>query len=285
VTPKAALSYAPDRDNLFYLSAAKGYRVGGFNVDVGSVCAPSLATLGLKNVPGQYASDSLWSYEIGAKNAFLGNRVRVSSSAFIIDWTNIQQSVILPCGLGFVTNSGRVRSEGGDIDIQALPLADLLLDVALSYVDAHFTQTVCGGATACTGPDAPSKPIVSQGDRLVGAPWTVLLAGEYTFPALQQRRPYLRVGYQLTTAQTGLLPIQNPRDGIGDPTVTGLPETHNLFLRAGLRWSGWDLSLFGQNLTDEHPVLFQFHDASFSTEYWNRGVRPRTLGLTATYRY
>jgi hypothetical protein len=126
---------------------------------------------------------------------------------------------------------------------------------------------------------------VSQGDRLVGAPWTVLLAGEYTFPALQQRRPYLRVGYQLTTAQTGLLPIQDPRDGIGDPTITGLPETHNLFLRAGLRWSGWDLSLFGQNLTNEHPVLFQFHDASFSTEYWNRGVRPRTLGLTATYRY
>jgi hypothetical protein len=55
-----------------------------------------------------------------------------------------------------------------------------------------------------------------------------------------------------------------------------------------LRWHGYDVSLFGQNLLDQNPVLFKSRDiANNLTDnlYFARGVRPRTVGLTATYRY
>ena len=53
VTPKIALSYQADNENLFYVSAAKGYRMGGGNSPLPDLC-PSSA-------PPTYSSDSLWS--------------------------------------------------------------------------------------------------------------------------------------------------------------------------------------------------------------------------------
>ena len=47
VTPKAVLTWQPDHDNMMYLSAVKGFRPGGLNGPVGSICAPSLTSLGL----------------------------------------------------------------------------------------------------------------------------------------------------------------------------------------------------------------------------------------------
>jgi hypothetical protein len=48
------------------------------------------------------------------------------------------------------------------------------------------------------------------------------------------------------------------------------------------------VSLFAQNLLDQNPVLFKSRDiANDATDnlYFARGVRPRTMGLTVTYRY
>ncbi|HWY94888.1 MAG TPA: TonB-dependent receptor, partial [Steroidobacteraceae bacterium] len=68
ITPKAVVSWQPDRDNLVYVSGSKGFRPGGLNVPVGGICNPSLNALGINQVPGQFGSDNLWSYEIGSKN-------------------------------------------------------------------------------------------------------------------------------------------------------------------------------------------------------------------------
>jgi outer membrane receptor protein involved in Fe transport len=61
-----------------------------------------------------------------------------------------------------------------------------------------------------------------------------------------------------------------------------------LSARAGLRFDGFDVSLYANNLTNAHPLMFEARDiASTATDtlYFGRGVRPRTIGLTATYRY
>ena len=96
----------------------------------------------------------------------------------------------------------------------------------------------------------------------------------------------LRCGrtYQFTTAQTALQPIQDSNNGVSDSTYTGLPQTRNLSLRAGLRWSGFDLSLFAQNLTNAHPLLSHTRDTTTSDLFYQHTIRPRTIGITATYR-
>jgi outer membrane receptor protein involved in Fe transport len=216
---------------------------------------------------------------------FWGGRVQLSASAFVIDWNNIQQAVYLPaCGQNFVENLGKVRSVGGEVEVQARPVDSLLFDVSVAHVDAKYTHTVCAGPSACTGVDAPSQPVVTAGDRLPGAPWTFLTSAEYGFPAIGNRKPYLRLDFQYTTAQTARQPIQDPNNGVSDPTYTGLPETKNLSLRAGLRFGGVDLSLFGQNLTDSHPVLSHTRDTTTSDLFYGHTVRPRTIGVTVTYR-
>jgi len=285
ITPKAVVAYQPDPGNLFYASAAKGYRPGGINGEVSSLCGPNLASIGLTDRPEIYAADSLWSYELGAKNSLFDGRMQINASAFVIDWNNIQQAVYLPgCGQNFVENLGKVRSVGGEFEMQTRPVEALRLDLSVAHVDAKYTGTVCAGTSACTGVGAPAQPVVTEGDRLPGAPWTFLASVEYDFPAIENRKPYLRIDYQLATAQTALQPIQDPNNGVSDPTYTGLPQIKNLSLRAGLRWGGFDLSLFGQNLTDSHPVLTHSEDTTTSGLFYDHTIRPRTIGITATYR-
>lgn len=307
VTPKAVVSWQPDRENLFYLSASKGYRVGGVNVGVGTICGLDLATLGLpigsdglRHVPTQFSSDSLWSYEIGGKNTFLNHRLQIDSSLFLINWKNIQQNVYLPsCGEQFTANLGQVQSRGGDIDVQFRPIDTLLLGLTVAYTDARFTKSSCAGvlqydgtAGLCTGVvnGAPQSapPIVSEGNRLVGAPWTIMASAEETFGEWNGHTPYVRADYQFTNAQTALLPGQDSRNALFDTTVPGVPQTKNLQMRAGFRWSGYDVSFFAQNVLDQHPVLFKSRDIADPASdqlYFGRGVRPRTVGVTATYRY
>jgi outer membrane receptor protein involved in Fe transport len=309
VTPKIVLAWQPDHSNLYYVSAAKGYRVGGANGDVGAICDTpyaggpgDLERLGLpigpdgkRHVPGQYSSDSLWSYELGAKNSLLDHRLQVNSSLFFVDWTNIQQSVYLySCGEQLFLNLGHARSLGGDVDFLYRPIDALKLELTVAYVSAKFTRASCTGELTFNGSQCVSSdgsitagPVVSKDDVLPGAPWNWTAAAEWTFAAVSGHAPYLRIDYQYATAQSGLQPGQNSNNASFDTTLPGLPSTSNLALRAGLRFGGFDVSLFGQNLTNAHPVLFKSRDLAAPSDqlYFERGVRPRTIGITAAYRF
>ena len=301
VTPKLVLAWQPDRDNLYYASASKGFRPGTINFDVGNLCQFDLNNLGLTTNPATATSDSLWSYELGGKNTFLDRRLQVNTSVFYIDWKNIQQNVYLPtCGEQFAANLGQATIQGGDISISLRPIEALTIDFAAAYTDAKLTKTACAGAltlsgTVCTGTPSgvPAAPVVTKGDRLVGAPWTFTAAAEYHFGEWQGRRPYVRIDYVHTSAQTSNLTIQNPLNAVHDPTLPGLPITNNIALRGGLRFSGLDVSLYVLNLTDAHPISFRARDlypditpVSVNDHlYFERGVRPRQIGVTATYRY
>jgi len=92
VTPKFGLSYQADENNLFYVTAAKGYRVGGGNIPIPTIqCAAALAQVGLTIAPDSYKSDTVWSYEIGGKSRMDDGRIRLDASAFHIDWKQIQE--------------------------------------------------------------------------------------------------------------------------------------------------------------------------------------------------
>lgn len=300
LTPKVLVSWQPEHDNLVYASASKGFRPGGPNAVVGSICNGSLNPIGLTQVPGQFQSDSLWSYELGSKNAFLDHRMQINASIFYIDWSNIQQNVYLSsCGEQFTANVGHAKSQGGDIELNYKPMESLTLNATAAYVDAKLTKTACAGTLTvsngfCVGGVAgPVPPLATKGDALLGAPWSFTAAAEYHFAPWGNATPYARVDFQYTTAQTSLLSFQNSRNGVFDATLPGLPVTRDLSLRGGARFNGLDLSLYANNLTNAHPLLFAARDIyplplgapTTDTLYFGRGVRPLTVGLTATYHY
>ena len=278
VTPKLGLSWQPDVDNMFYVSAAKGYRMGGINPNLGTLCAIDLANLGLTSSPETYKSDSLWSYEVGSKNSLLNRSLQVNSSAFYVDWKNIQQSVYLPnCGNQFAANLGTAVSKGADTSIRYKPVPSLLLTFDVAYTNARYSQTLVAGVGAA--------PVVTKGNLLTPSPWNFNVAADYKIPGFDDVKPYLHADYQVNTRQNGLTPGMDPNNGGYDPNAIGVPQTANLGMRAGATWGGWDMAAFVTNLTNSEPLLVHQHDTVASDLYFDRSWRPRTIGLSVNYRY
>jgi outer membrane receptor protein involved in Fe transport len=277
LTPKFGLSYEPNRNNMFYATAAKGYRIGGLNTGLPPSCNPILTALGYPNgVPPDYKSDSVWSYELGTKNTLWDRRLQIAASAFYIKWQNIQQNLYMPaCGFQFTANLANAVSSGADVDARLRASEHLTLGLAVGYTDARYTTTVPGS----TG------NVVTDGDRLPGAPWVVTASGEYVFPVFDTRKPYFRVDYQVSSSWSGRQPEQDSANVIYDPTIPSYGETKALSARTGVRWGGFDVSFYGQNLLNTHPLLFTAHDLITSPLYFDLTWRPRTLGITGTYRY
>ncbi|MGH8231890.1 MAG: TonB-dependent receptor domain-containing protein, partial [Steroidobacteraceae bacterium] len=119
VTPKLGLSWQVDPNNLYYATYAKGFRPGGANNSVPyAACAQDFMNFGIPGAPTTYNSDTVDSYEIGAKNNFQ-NRVRIASSIYYIRWHNIQQTVIPPiCQISFIANLGEAVAKGADVQIE-----------------------------------------------------------------------------------------------------------------------------------------------------------------------
>lgn len=284
-TPKVGLSYRLDSDRLIYATVAKGYRIGGVNSAVGQFCyggpGSALGSIGLSQVPPKYNADSVWSYEVGSKNSFAEGRALLDMSAYVIKWNNIQQNVPLnACGFQFTANLGEAESRGFDLQAEIKLNRVLTVGGTFELTDAHYTKTVKLAPTALS--------IVQDGDHIAGSPWRIAWFGRANFPAFAHDG-YVRVDYQYAAKQSDIVPNQNPRDGQYGLWYPSVPVQSYTSLRAGVKWGGYDLSLFAQNLFDTQPRLTVNQDIASPTggtplQYvitW----RPRTLGLTLTFHY
>ena len=286
VTPRFGITFEPDDDNLFYATAAKGFRIGGYNPAVGLPCGVSagapipgtpLGNIGLSNRPELFDSDTVWSYEVGSKNSMFGNRLNIESSAFLIKWDNIQQNVGLACGFAFTDNLGSATSKGFDLAFNALVTDSLTVGGQVGYVDAKFDETVR------SGPAAPLN-LVTEGNAIAVNPWQVSLYGQQEFD-LFDNDGFVRFDYRFQSKQTDATPALDPRNGGSDLTLPGRPELHLLSLRTGVQTDFLNVSLFVNNVFNTHKTLFRQHDTQASPLYRSTTVRPRTAGITLTARY
>jgi iron complex outermembrane recepter protein len=113
-TPRIALSYQANQNNLFYAAYSKGFRVGGGNAALGAYCN--------FNPPTTYSSDDVLSYEVGAKNKLFDGRVQLDTSVFHIKWNGVQQLLYLPCFQAYTANSGNAVSNGFDLALNGMAL-------------------------------------------------------------------------------------------------------------------------------------------------------------------
>ena len=281
VTPKLGVSFKLNPDNMLYATAAKGYRIGGYNPRVGTPCASDANYSGYHTL---FDSDSVWSYELGSKNDLFDHRVRVNTSLYYIDWSNIQQVVALSsCGFAYTSNLGKARSQGLDLQADLALTRNFVAGLAIGYNDARFTETVKSVPTAVAN-------LITDGDHIVGWPWTVAVSAQYNFAAWNSHAAYVRADYQYQAKQSDTVPGSNPQNGGFQPwAVFRLPQTTQLSLRAGMKFDSWDVSVFGNNLTGDHPILASASSVNFGIPgglvgYNQTTFRPRTFGITAAYR-
>ncbi len=180
-TPKVSLQFQQDPRDLYYFTYAKGFRPGGANNPVPqAACGTDFVNFGISQAPATFNSDTVDSFELGAKNNF-NNRVKIASSIYYIRWNNIQQTVVPPiCQISFITNLGQAVAKGADIQGDIAITDNLTAEVSAGYTDARYTEASRLSPTETT-------PIVANGDAIVGQsgqpgpPVTASIGLEYKF--------------------------------------------------------------------------------------------------------
>lgn len=282
VTPKYGIEYQATTNNLFYVTVSKGFRPGGAQQEQPSTCNAQLAAYGFVDSEGRpsspttYNSDSVWSYEIGAKSKLFDDRLQIQMSAYHIDWSNIQTSISLSsCAQSIIDNLGSATSNGMDFQAEMRPVDPLLIALAFGYTNASFNDdTVLDG-----------RRLYSAGSAIPNSPPPVqaTISGEYDLHFANGLPAYIRFDERVTSREreTG---ATDPLSVNYNPNISPVPATQILNARAGVRVLNWDVSLFVNNVTDAHPHL-DLTESIRQPLYTDWTFRPRTIGVTAAYRY
>jgi iron complex outermembrane receptor protein len=291
VTPKFGLSYQINPNDLVYVTAAQGFRAGGVNnTPPAARCAADIAAVGLTTTPQTFASDSVWSYEAGAKLRLFDGRAQVNSSVFYIDWKSPQTTFALPtCGFSYVINAGQAQSKGVDVQTQFRLTNRLTGNLAVAYTDARYVKGV-------TGPAPTNTAFVTSGDLLPGAPWNVNLGLNYQFDVAAMPA-FVRGDFRYSSRYRSGGQWPDSTYSL-QSLYTG--EMRQLNLRAGVTVQSWELSLFADNVTNSQDINGVSYPAGRSTGCTDPPcsvarsffpvnpvtmLKPRTIGIAASVRF
>jgi iron complex outermembrane receptor protein len=278
VTPKASLQYEFSRGNQIYATVAKGFRPGGPNqlFPVLFGCDQELGAFGLTpDTAAFFKSDSVWSYEAGAKATLLDRKLRASIAGFRIDWSNIQQKVQLQCGFDFKNNSGAARSQGFEFEISGNPVEGLTLSAGGGYVDAKFTESSGG-----------SK--FKAGDRIPQVPkWNFNASLDYRHELNSSLEGFVHADYAYVSSSDSAINANvSPVTGRLVPRIR--PSYTIVNGRIGVSiGDAYEVALFAKNLTDERASLSDITAVSVEAPGRTRVTinQPRTLGAEVRLRF
>ena len=158
--PRYSLKYAVNDAVNLYASAAQGFRLGQVNFGGGAVDPVDGQVL-----PYGFDSDSLWSYEIGAKMSLFENSMRLDVAFFNIDWTDIQLTRFTATNLNYTSNAGDATSRGAELSLLANPTSNLQVGLSGTYTEATL-DSVLPGVRLTPGVTLPGMPKLSVSGHL-----------------------------------------------------------------------------------------------------------------------
>lgn len=284
----AKIAYRFSDEVMTYVSYARGYKAGGYNLDRERTGNAALSP----GFPGGIAADTntgfdselVDSYELGAKTSLAGNSLLLNATVFYQDYENFQLNTFT--GIQFVVTSlPQVVSQGVDLDmVWFTPLEQLSFQGGVTYAETQIEDF--GTAIGFFRPERDN-------DRLSFAPkWSASLAATVEQPvgASYLLRGNLGAKYN---SQYNTGSNLDPRKGQDAYTLL------NARLGFGAQDERWMLELWAQNLTDEEYVQVAI-DAVLQGASTNPPVglpqvpsstiaaflgAPRTYGITARFKF
>lgn len=266
---KFSTQYQFSDDNMAYFLFSQGFRLGGRN-DNKSV------NTGL--VPQFFNPDYLDNYEIGLKSRWLGGRMQLNITAFLMEWDDFQLSEGNIDGiwwLGGTVNGGTVEQKGIEMDLSWLATDNLRLDARVYWADPEATSRY----------EFLNGDVMEIGDPLPNSPtYRYYFAADYTFPMeLFGGRLWTRIDYSAgdkTYNSIGAATEPHPMGIIPSWDVT------NFQLGLSLP-SNWEITLFINNMFDDR-IENGISDGGWDADWWGddrwRNVRylqrPQHYGLT-----
>ncbi len=122
VTGRAVLDFQITPRNLVYASYSRGYKSGGINPPLSPIFA----------VPQGFSPESVNAFEIGTKNSFLNNTLRLNLTAFYYQYKQLQLSRIV--ARTSVNDNVDANIYGLEAEAVIKPSRSLLLNLNFSYL-------------------------------------------------------------------------------------------------------------------------------------------------------
>lgn len=151
--PKASITFRPNDSIMAYVSASRGFRLGG--IQSGWSGAPLIPGIPAPQPPQYVESDYLWNYEAGIRTSMVDDRLLFDVSAYHLEWKNAQFTVSDPvAGAFFTDNIAQVEGDGVEVSVVMIPTPGLTFSASTAYSDirtaSDITTITLGTAPAGT---------------------------------------------------------------------------------------------------------------------------------------
>ena len=144
--PKFALKYSFDPKNNLYATVSRGYRSGGYNIQMFSdiIQAQMMRTGGSTTDISKvisYKPEYAWNYELGSHLTLLDGTLWADLAAFYMDTKDQQIAQFSGSEMGrMMVNAGKSRSYGAEAAIRANVTDELMLTANYGYTHAIFAD-------------------------------------------------------------------------------------------------------------------------------------------------
>lgn len=272
VAPRFGLDYRFSDDVLGYLSAARGFKSGGFNVRANTLSAPG------SDQP--FEDERLDVVEAGLKSTLLNRRLVLNSAVFYGDYKDVQVSTFTTVAgqfFGQFLNAGNAKLKGAELEFDASSVGSSWLGLSgqLSYFDADsdpldnnrdgFVDTqVITNAPRWTATLRATARFVLRGGAFVGG-----VGYAYRDDSVLTNEG----GQYPGRPGTPLLPITQPAFSLWD--------AHASWLAPGARWR---IAVNAKNLGDKRYLTNGYNIPSLGLLQGSYG-QPRTVLATVEYRF
>ncbi len=283
VSPKFTLNYDINKTDRVYASVSRGYRSGGYNIQLFSdivsdelkAVAMSSRTSTVKEVDLDessiaYKPEYSWNYEVGGRVCLIEDRLHIDASTFYIDSRNQQITQFVASGLGRVMrNAGHSERYGAELSVMGHFNG---LSASLSYGYTHATFLKYTDTIKVSGVDTP---IDYKGKFVPFVPQHLLsVRADYTFAFKNAWLDKLTIGAQY--------------QGIGRIYFTEANDAQQNFyslLNGDVTFekSKFALKFWMKNITDTNYMLFYFKGLN-NNAFAQKG-NPLQVGATLKFSW
>lgn len=283
-TPRFTVDYQPDDNWLIYASAARGAKVGGFNVPT--------ATNPLTADQQIFQPEFNWTYELGLKGTLLDRALTLEAAVFHTDWSNLQGNQSVNLGQpAIVRNLAGAKVDGVEFSAVIRPSSAFTFNLGVAYANSRFAngtvddtipRALCASLATCPTTGVYSSNI--SGRKLPRVPELQANAG------VQFRQPIGSIfGTEVDLVSRLDLSITS-RQYTDNTNTAYVPSRELVDGNIGLNSDSWSLRFWAKNLFDRKYAAYAF--TTFAGSGAGSGVTygtllgdRRTLGATMSFKF
>ena len=272
--PKVSLKYVWSDRQFVYATASRGYKTGGFNVQMFSdLLTNALPPLSEMNPDIRktilYKPEFSWNYELGGQCLAFNDRLKSSIALFYINVDNMQLAKIFSSTSGrVITNAGQVASKGFEISMDANLGGGFSAGVNYGYANATFKNYTDTLKSYSNTGQVVYTAVDYKGKHVPYAPQNTLsLSGTY-----EHAFKHALIDRLMATVQyTGIGKIYWTEDNTVSQGFYSL-----LNAKVGVTKGAFGLELWAKNLSKTEYNAFYFYSGG---NFGQQG-KPMQLGAT-----